>query len=524
MKKEIDTLDATPSKRIFHSIIADYDLNRSICELVDNGIDVWVREGKKKNIAVKIFLNKEQQTITVEDNAGGLKKSELSFIVGPGQTGSNLIDETIGIFGVGTKRAVVALAQDIKIKTRYPREKGHQVEFDDSWLGNESWELPVFEIDGIGEGATIIELVRLRLQITDEIISQLRDYLSTTYAKFLKQGGVVIHLNDHKILPKFFENWAYPPTYSPRRYTGTLKAKDGRLIKVEAVAGLTRESSPAAGEYGVYFYCNNRLIARALKTFDVGFTKGFAGLPHPKVSLTRVLISLSGDPTSMPWNSSKSDVSTKHEVFLALHAWLLEVVKGYATLSRIWMGDWQDKVFKYDVGKIQEVKVEDFPEANKSFLPPPPKSRPRYGEVITQKNRIISKKKPWTKGLYEGIIAADLILKQKLEQKNRIALIVLDSTLEIAFKEYLVNDSGAVYNDAKLLSLFNNRTQVHAEIKKYISIKDDVWKKVEHFYRLRCKLIHEKASAGLSEQQIQDFRELVERILNKLYKLKFGED
>ena len=32
----------------------------------------------------------------------------------------------------------------------------------------------------------------------------------------------------------------------------------------------------------------------------------------------------------MPWNSSKSDINTKHEVFIALHNWLLEVVKGYA--------------------------------------------------------------------------------------------------------------------------------------------------------------------------------------------------
>ena len=43
MKKEIDRLDATPSKRLFLSIIADYDLNRSICELIDNGLDVWVK-------------------------------------------------------------------------------------------------------------------------------------------------------------------------------------------------------------------------------------------------------------------------------------------------------------------------------------------------------------------------------------------------------------------------------------------------------------------------------------------------
>jgi hypothetical protein len=225
----------------------------------------------------------------------------------------------------------------------------------------------------------------------------------------------------------------------------------------------------------------------------------------------------------MPWNSTKSDISTKHEVFLALRNWLVQVVKDYASLSRIWMGDWHEKVFKYSSGTISDVNVVDFPEVKKSYLPPLPKSRPRYGEIITQKNKQVAKKKPWTKGLYEGVIAADLISKQHLEQRNRIALIVLDSTLEIAFKEYLVNESGAPYSDAKLLSIFSNRTSVHNEIKQHVTITPETWKKIEYYYRLRCKLVHEKAIVGINDSQIRDFREVVERVLSKLYKLKFGK-
>ncbi len=524
MKKQIDKLNATPSKRLFLSIIADYDLNRSICELVDNGLDVWVRGGRAKTITISITLNKEQQTITVEDNAGGLPSSELRYVVGPGQTGTIPTDETIGIFGVGTKRAVVALAQDIAIKTRYDRQKTCQVEFDDAWLQDPDWDLPVYEVDEIAEGTTVVELQKLRVQITDAIITQLRDHLSTTYARFLEDKRVILKVNSKTVSAQFFENWAYPPKYSPRKYTGTLKTEENRELRIEAVAGLTRESSPAAGEYGVYFYCNERLVARALKTFDVGFTKGLAGLPHPKVSLTRVLIFLNGDARSMPWNSSKSDISTKHVVFLALHDWLVQVVKDYASLSRIWMGDWHDKVFKYTAGSIQEVQISDFPTVKKSFLPPLPSSRPRYGEIIAQKNRAIAKRKPWTKGLYEGVIAADLISKQHLEQKNRIALIVLDSTLEIGFKEYLVNESGKIYSDAQLLTVFSSRHNVHSQIKLYVRISKDSWNKIEHYYRLRCKLVHERVTVGVDDLQIADFREVVESVLKKLHRLKFDEE
>ena len=521
MKTQVGKISAIPSKRLFLSIIADYDLDRSICELIDNGLDVWVRGGRSKDITINVVLDADQQTIYVEDNAGGLPKSELRVIVGPGQTGSAPTDETIGIFGVGTKRAVVALAQDIKISTRYGKNKTYQIDFDEKWLEDEDWELPLYQVDDIRPGTTLVELQKLRVQVNDEAIRQLNNHLSATYAKFISSQGVAITLNGALLRPEYFDGWSYPPDFEPRRYHGVLATADGRDVRVEAIAGLSNESSPATGEYGVYFYCNDRLIARAMKTFEVGFMKGYAGLPHPKISLMKVLLSLNGDARSMPWNSSKSDINAKHEVFLALHKWLMQVVKDYAALSRIWMGDWPDKVFKYSKGDVVDVPVENFPTAKKSYLPPMPKSRPRYGDLVTQANDKLANQKPWVKGLYEGVIAADLIAKQNLKQRNRIALIVLDSTLEIAFKEYLVNDSGVYYSDAKLLDVFRTRHTVHTEIKKYVRLNKNIWKKISHFSDLRNKLVHQRAAAGISIDELDNFRDVVETVLKRLHKLKF---
>jgi len=52
-------------------------------------------------------------------------------------------------------------------------------------------------------------------------------------------------------------------------------------------------------------------------------------------------------------------------------------------------------------------------------------------------------------------------------------------------------------------------------------MKNSTWKKIEHYYQIRCKLVHEKATVGISDAQIEDFREVVESVLKKLYKLKF---
>jgi len=286
MKKQIDTLSAIPSKNIFSSIINDYNLEMSICELVDNAIDIWTLKGNKDAIKITIHLDKAQQTITVSDNTGGIRRKNFEFIIAPGFSSTNTSKQTIGIFGVGSKRAVVALAWDIKIKSRYKSEKTYQVEFDISWIESEEWYMPLFEVPNIESNTTIIELQKLRFTITDNVIKDLKEHLSYVYGKFLKNSNIEIYVNETKLFPKNFEEWAFPPSYHPRNYKFPLITEENKKVEIEIIAGLARKSSPAGGEYGVYFYCNNRLISKEQKDHHVGFVKGVAGKAHPSVSLT----------------------------------------------------------------------------------------------------------------------------------------------------------------------------------------------------------------------------------------------
>ena len=77
-KRPAGTVPAIPSKRLYLSIIADYDLNRSICELVDNVLDLWSTRsltGVRIDIDRLIDLYTEissMHDITVVEGAGGL--------------------------------------------------------------------------------------------------------------------------------------------------------------------------------------------------------------------------------------------------------------------------------------------------------------------------------------------------------------------------------------------------------------------------------------------------------------------
>lgn len=521
MKKAAGIIDATPSKRLFRSIIADYNLRTGLCELVDNALDQWNDNKRSHVLNVNIAVRLDQQSIRVDDNAGGIAKDALKLLVMPGGATGSGEDETIGLFGVGSKRAVVALAERVEIRTRKGAGKTYLLEFDDAWLQEDEWELPTFEVDAIEKRSTSIELSKLRFQVDADELALLREHLRATYALFLSDDRFVLTLNGARLTSMLFDKWTFPPEYCPRRFQGTLKTEDGKEIRLTALAGLSNEQGSIAGEYGVYFYCNDRLIARGLKTPEVGFVARLAGAPHNVVSLVRVIVFLNGPADCMPWNSSKSSIGTSHRTFKVMQTWLQTTLTGFAAVAKRLHGEWPEKVFRFTTGKIIDVNISDFSEVKRSFLPPLPPKHEKYAVALQRINQSVLSKKPWARGAVEADIAVEVIQKQRLDQKNRLALILLDSSLEIAFKDFLVNESGHHYNDAELVSLFSARHRVESEVKKYISIEDHVWSKLKFYYGLRCKLVHERSSVGIGDSDIDEFRAIVQAVLSKLFKVRW---
>ncbi|WP_315819390.1 RelA/SpoT domain-containing protein [Paraflavitalea speifideaquila] len=97
----------------------------------------------------------------------------------------------------------------------------------------------------------------------------------------------------------------------------------------------------------------------------------------------------------------------------------------------------------------------------------------------------------------------------------------LDSMLEIAFKEYLVNDSGISYSAARLENIMKNRTDVHNEVKNTIPLTIKHWKKIEYYYKLRCELVHKRATVTITDDDLINFRKTVEYVLAKMFNLSF---
>jgi HSP90 family molecular chaperone len=159
---ELLHIDATPQKRIFLSIIADYDLNTALCELIDNALDHWL-DGKKGNpLKIEVRINIDRQTIVIKDNAGGVKKEDLQLLVAPGASRETLQVGLIGNFGVGGKRAGIALGELVEIRTRHREGKTFEFELSDKWLGQNDWNVDVYECENIAAGTTTVRISKMR--------------------------------------------------------------------------------------------------------------------------------------------------------------------------------------------------------------------------------------------------------------------------------------------------------------------------------------------------------------------------
>lgn len=527
-KREYKPIDGTPEKRLFLSIISDYNLQTGLCELVDNALDIWMENDRKSNLTIEIVLDHERQLISVQDNAGGVRDGQLRLLVAPGASRTQTDQELIGIFGVGGKRAGVALGEHVEIKTRFKREKSFQLDITNDWLMSEEWELTAFEIPDIAPGTTIVDISKLRQSFTEEDVEQIHKHLGETYEWFLRQGCTIL-LNETPIKPIAFDTWAYPLGYPPRQSKFEIQPSDGAgKLKVEMEAGLIRDRDPEAENYGVYVYCNHRLIVKELKVRDVGyFVTSEAGVPHPDASLCRVIVRLQGGADLMPWNSSKSGINFTHQAFLRIRPTLISLVSYFSSLSRRLKNQWNEDVFSYPEGTMETIDPEDALSNRKLVLPKLPRTRrlPRI-DVLKTRNKRALDDQPWTIGLVEAMGLLEVISRQKLETKNRVAIILLDSNFEIALKEYIVNNPALFppgqYKNSQIAHLFQSgRTNVIKEIQKHITFPPGLLKKVNHYYTLRNSLIHERATQQITDTQVEDYRKTIEKVLGLLFKLKF---
>ncbi|MCW5968503.1 MAG: ATP-binding protein [Blastocatellales bacterium] len=288
MKLSNDTAKAVPTKQFFVSMLTrDISLDDAILDLIDNCLDGALRLANGDDVEyrkhhVKIKLSKDQ--FSIEDNCGGIPRDvaiKYAFKMGRDADDNRDADtETIGMYGVGMKRALFKMGTDALVKTRYGNDT-FEVHIDSNWLDDKEWsELPIKvprnASEKLSKPGTTIVVKDLYPGVAKHFanaafVNQVETAISHHFTMFL-QRGLKIEINGKVVKPVHVEVLVSKRKDGPAPYVYQ-KTIDGVLVSIAVGLNTSRqynaddedEDGDFAGQRnsataGWTVFCNDRAV------------------------------------------------------------------------------------------------------------------------------------------------------------------------------------------------------------------------------------------------------------------------
>ena len=336
---------ASPTKAFFVQMITrDITLEDSILDLIDNSIDAaWKNEGGQptglaENVSLskyKISIMANENQFEIKDNCGGMGLEDaIEYAFSFGRREDEPADDySIGVYGIGMKRAVFKLGKKISIKSTVKDENGKKIGFEvpinvDEWMKIHQgpWDFDLDESSPCVEEGVVISATQLtdstKASFEDpKFVQQLSRLIGRDYSLPLKQG-LTIEVNGKKV-----EGWNITfmsgDEFKPARFSYKDEI-DGEPVTVEIIGGMTEippdslepsEQKEMQDRYGWYIICNGRIVLAADKTEISGWGEIWPKW-HPQYNGFKGLLIFSAkNASNLPLTTTKRNVDSASEVF-----------------------------------------------------------------------------------------------------------------------------------------------------------------------------------------------------------------
>lgn len=356
-KPSTDTAQASPTKRFFVSMLTrDIHLADAILDLLDNCLDGAMRlaDGKDVDYAlhfVKIKIAGDH--FSIADNCGGIPREvakNYAFKMGREPDDDRDSDaETIGMYGVGMKRAIFKMGRNALVRTRYGDDT-FEVPITSEWLEAKNWDpLPINEpteaSEQLDEPGTTIYVDDLYEGVARHFANasfenEVRTAIAEHFTMFL-QWGLKVELNGTPVEPVRVEVLVSTDENRPAPYIYR-KTIDDVIVSItvglntgkslgddeDDDAGFERDRSSATAGWTVL--CNDRAVIVGDKGRLTGWGDGIP-LYHPQFAIITGIIEFrSKHADKLPVTTTKRALDTSSNV------WLESLVKMKEGM-RIWI-------------------------------------------------------------------------------------------------------------------------------------------------------------------------------------------
>ena len=322
--------NAEPTKDFFVSMITkDISLQDCILDLIDNCLDGASRtsqavNGKPKYDGFKARLRIDPHEFAIEDNCGGISISnaiDYAFRFGRHPDAPDDGEFSIGLYGIGMKRAIFKIGKTIDIRSSTAGE-GFVCNISvDEWLEHNTWEFDM-EDASVEDAGTVIRIRDLNKGISEEFgdptfVSGLTRIIARDYSRFIEYGFEVA-INGNAVKGHRYEVRT-SEEFKPYRHT-----YEDESVEVDIVAGMAA-SPPDSNEpavrpeyesYGWFVFCNDRVVLAADKTDrTIWGHEGFTHW-HPQYNgFIGIALFRGSDPNLLPWTTTKRDVDESSPLY-----------------------------------------------------------------------------------------------------------------------------------------------------------------------------------------------------------------
>ena len=430
-----NSVNASPVKGFFVSMLTrDIKLEDAILDLLDNCIDGVLRSSKEtKEPPYEGFnanIKFDHQSFSITDNCGGIPWELHNYAFRMGRTQERKPEEpfipgSVGVYGIGMKRAIFKLGTDCKIITRHHDEQ-YQVEIDTDWIKDEeNWNIPVHEAENVlPHNGTKIVVSSLHDGIAkrfgegrEAFEAELCRTISTHYAYIIDKGFQVT-VNNKDIVPrttKIVYDHSQPtrkPCITPFIFKGE---DDG--VSFFATVGFTRptpkedelDANLDAPQYstenaGWTVLCNDRAVLHCDKTELTGWGEARVPRYHTQfIAIAGIVEFRATDASKLPTTTTKRGVDSSSRLYLQMKNKMREGMKIFIDFTNKWKGNEEDSKAHIQTGSMysldelkslsQGLKFSQTPTFGSSSqyrpnLPLPPKLGPTKKRISFEKDEM----------------------------------------------------------------------------------------------------------------------------------------
>lgn len=373
-----------PTKRFFVEMLTrDIELQDAILDLLDNCIDGVIRTVPKpddpdrryEGFWARITTSKDYFEIT--DNCGGIPEKiakESAFVLGrPADRNEKL--ETVGMYGIGMKRAIFKIGREAVVISQPKRT--YQVRIPPKWFSDEkSWVLQMDDTEErLAENGTSIRITKVLPEIGvfldsgGSFLNDLKNEISRFYSVIM-QKGFRVFLNDEEILPapvrfKFAADFNDVDTVRPYVFKANFGDVDVHVGVglYRALASLTEleneERAPQQGtsQAGWTVICNDRVVLYGDKSVVTGWGTGGVPQYHPQFrAIAGVVTFRSENPYKLPLKTTKRGLEVSNPIYLRVLDKMRDGTKLFTQFTNRW------KALESEANKTIEKAQEGFVE------------------------------------------------------------------------------------------------------------------------------------------------------------------